>query len=299
MTGSMRTAFAGTLLLFSQSAIAQEPPPAPETSDIVVTADRDIDRRLKDFVGALAPAQASGQLGRFEQAVCPAVLGLSAGNKAAIERRLRSVAKAAGLDVAPEGCSANVLVMVTENKRTFIEALQNGHRRFLGNLTVAQTRRLARDPGPTAAWQMTSSVTARGTPIASDVGGCESCFLNRTTESPSRITAPTRPVFEASALVVERRALSGLTTTQLADYAAMRLLAKTDPARLAGSAAPTIVTILDAPMGSEVPITLTKWDLGFLRGLYASPNNVYSGSQRSEMARQIGREIGGAEEKRD
>jgi hypothetical protein len=94
-------------------------------------------------------------------------------------------------------------------------------------------------------------------------------------------------VFEAAALIVEQGALDGLSTTQLADYAAMRLFAKTDPQRLAGSSAPTIMGILDAPMGSAVPLTLTDWDLSFLRGLYASPNNLYAGAQRSTITRQI------------
>ena len=284
-----RAACAVAAFFLPHQALAQESKADAEQSEIVITGDRDLDRRVTNFVGALTRAAPSAQLERFESPICPAALGLSKANRTAVEQRLRSVAKAAGIEVAPEDCSVNVLLVVTDNKRAFIEALQNKHRRFLGNLTPTQTRRLATAPGPTAAWQLTLPVTARGTDASTD--GCDMCFFNRTTELSSRITAATRPVINASALVVERGVLSGLDATQLADYAAMRLYGRTDPARLAGSNAHTILTILEAPDGAEVPITLTPWDLGFLRGLYASPKNVYSGAQRAEIVREIGKAL--------
>jgi len=135
-------------------------------------------------------------------------------------------------------------------------------------------------------------VDARGKPLPQ--GDIEP-FVNRTTVQSSRITAADRPVFDAAALVVEQRALDGLSTTQLADYAAMRLFAKTEPQRLAASEAPTILKILDAPMGTEIPLTLTDWDLSFLRGLYASPANLYAGSQRSSITKQIMKDMKGTE----
>ena len=285
-----RTAFlyasASAVLLLAAPVGAQETEKPSEPSEIVVTGTRDVDKQISDFVGALKPAPADRQLGRFESAVCPAVVGLDPAQKAAVERRLRSVAGAAGMDVAPEGCAVNALLMVAEDKKKFIEALRDRHPQYLGDLGPSDTRRLIRGPGPTASWQLKGVLNARGVRLDDQTsdGGVPT---NRTTELSSRITAATRPVFEASALVVERRSLSGLTTLQLADYAAMRLFARTDPARLAGSSAPTIMTILNAPMGSETPLTLTKWDLGLLRGLYGSANNSYAGAQRSAIARQI------------
>lgn len=284
---AVRAACAFAAFFLPHHALAQESEPDP--SEIVITGDRDLDRRVTKFVGALTRAAPSAQLERFESPVCPAALGLSQANRAAVERRLRTVAEAAGIEVAPEGCSVNALLIVTDNKRAFIEAVQRDHRRYLGNLTPTQIRRLTSAPGPAAAWQLTLPVTARGTDASTD--GCDLCFFNRTTELSSRITAATRPVINASALVVERGALTGLDATQLADYAAMRLYGRTDPARLAGSNAHTILTILDAQMDAEVPITMTPWDLGFLRGLYASPKNVYSGVQRAAIAREIGKAL--------
>jgi hypothetical protein len=71
---------------------------------------------------------------------------------------------------------------------------------------------------------------------------------------------------------VQANALSGLTTMQFADYAAMRTFARTDPRTTALPAADTILKVLDAPMGSEVAMSITAQDLNFLRGYYDAGN---------------------------
>lgn len=280
------------LLAGSTSAGAQQPQPQPEGGEIVVTGTRDTDRQVSDFVGALASASPRGQLARFEEAVCPLAFGVGPAQKSAIEGRLRQVAGAAGIPLGKPGCAPNALVMVTGAKRPFLEALLRQRPDYFASLSGPAVRRLVRAPGPTAAWQLEGQVNSRGVPIVADGGEVP---INRTIDNPSRITAAARPVFGAAALVVESGALDGLTTTQLADYAAMRLFARTEPKRLAGSTAPTILNVIDAPMGSEVPITLTEWDLGFLRGLYAGPANLYAGSQRSGIKKQIRRDLEKAE----
>lgn len=272
-------------LSFTAPAAAQDKLQKDDGAEIVVTGQRDVERQARDFVAALTPSRPGGQLARFESDVCPAVVGLGISRKAAVEQRLRLVAEAAGMTVGKADCTPNAILMLADDKRAFLDALRRHRPDYFGNLSLPERRRLTRAPGPTAAWQLQGQVTARGTPID------PSNPVNRTTEPPSRMTAAARPVFEASALVIEKGALDGLSTTQLADYAAMRLFAKTSPERLTDSAAPTIVKILDVPMGGEVPLTLTQWDLGYLRGLYASPHNLYSGAQRSAISRGITTEL--------
>jgi hypothetical protein len=116
-------------------------------------------------------------------------------------------------------------------------------------------------------------------------------YLNRTMRAQSRMTAASRPHFKAAFVVVESSALKGLTVKQAADYAAMRAFANTNPHKLAGSSVPTILNILDAPMNSQVPITMTEWDLAFLRALYASPLNLYAGANRAGIARHVSKEV--------
>ena len=71
----------------------------------------------------------------------------------------------------------------------------------------------------------------------------------------------------------------------------MRALIHTDPKQLQAAASDTILGVLDAPLGSVVPLTLTAWDLSFLKALYASNKNSYAEYQRSEMQALMRREL--------
>jgi hypothetical protein len=99
------------------------------------------------------------------------------------------------------------------------------------------------------------------------------------------------PQFVVSMVMVERGALTGLSVTQVADFAAMRAFADTDPRRAATSGAPTILTILDKGKDEMVPVTLTQWDLGYLKSLYATSNAYYANYQRGDMERVLAREV--------
>ena len=285
-------------LLLSTQAGAQEAPPV-QPPDIVVSGVRDREEQVRGFVRALTAEPRGGTLSRFAESVCPTVIGLSPAQDKAVAARMRAVAAAAGIPVADEDCAPNAILIVTENKRALIEALARERPDYFGDLPEPRIRRLARSPGPAAAWQLEAQVDARGVPLAIDPG--YGAPVNRTTEPLSRIMPVSRWAFDAAALVVESGAAMNLTTTQLADYAAMRLLAKLDPSRLTGSATPSILSSLDAPPDTQVPITLTHWDLAFLRGLYASRPNQFAASQRSAIARQMEKELAGAddEKKRD
>jgi hypothetical protein len=256
------------------------------SDEILVTGTRSLDSQVRDFVVALGRLPGGERAGRFEQDFCPAVIGATKSGAYAITARLRVVARAVGLEVGKPDCVANAFLIVTDDKRQFIEALAKKRPEFFGSLEPIQIRRLARSQGPAAAWQLVGKVNARGVPITNSGEGVP---INRTIDPPMRLTAAARPVFEAAALVLTRSSLQGLDATQLADYSAMRLLARTDPSRVAGS--PTILNILDAPMGTEVPLSLTKWDLGYLKGLYSSPDALQASAQRAAIAREMVAEI--------
>jgi hypothetical protein len=286
----LRSFIVGAALAAAGAAAGQSGSAAGAPSEIVVTGNRNMGEEVRDFVGALAKAPVGGQLSRFEFSVCPAAVGVPAAQKQAIASRMRRIARAVGMQVGGASCTPNVLVLVTADKKAFIEALWRKHGYYFGGMSGSEVRRLMREPGPAAAWQIDGPpIRADGSALARD--GASGLAVNRTTVNPSRITAATRPHFAAAAVVVESRALEGLTTTQLADYAAMRAYARTDPASLADSPTTSILKVLEAPMGSEVPITLTSWDLGYLKALYASEGKLTAAAQRSEMQGILGKEL--------
>lgn len=213
-----------------------------------------------------------------------------------MEQQLRTVAKAAGLRLGKDGCSPNALMIITSDKRALIEALESRGDYFGDRISIQKIRRLARDPGPTAFWRLEGFVTAFGTLLRRNDG--QPIDFRGTNSRASRISTGTRRAVDGAFLIVEARALEGLTTTQLADYGAMRLYGSADPADLTGSA-PTILNILSTEMGAEVPITMTQWDLGFLRGLYASTESLRTPAQRTEIRRRLLRDLGRSAETRE
>jgi hypothetical protein len=282
------------LLFVPAPSAAQDQAPPDDASEIVVTGTRDMERQVRDFVGALTQAPSGGQLSRFEAAICPTVVGVSPAQKQAIVTRMKRVAGAAGIAVGGASCTPNVLVVVTGEKKAFVEGLWKRHSYYFGQMSAGDVRKLASEPGPAAAWHVDGPPrTADGVELQQAGGGP---YVNRTTRNPSRIGAAARPQFAAAAVVVEMKALDGLTTTQLADYAAMRTFARTDPRRLPETA-PSILRALEAPMGSEVPITMTPWDLAFLKSFYAAPRNLSAASQRSQIGGRLQGELERAEDK--
>ncbi len=257
-------------------------------STIVIEGLREREKEIERFVGALTEAPVRGQLARFDWAICPAVAGLTEAQNQAIVERMRRVAQAADMDVAAPACRPNAIVIVTPDKDRMMRWL----RRQAPGLFIdplGDRIRIDDQEGPAIAWQVQGRLDADGMEASVDLVG--NYYVVESTISPSRITAASRPHFQASVLVVEVDALKGLTTTQVADYAAMRVFARTDPERLDRSSAPTILRILDSPIGSEVPITLTEWDLGFLRGLYGSAENHYASRQRHEIRRRLRQDL--------
>jgi hypothetical protein len=186
-------------------------------------------------------------------------------------------------------CRANVVVMVTLDKRRLIEQLARRFPAYLGELSSRQVASLAQSAEPTALWHLDGLVDADGRELDGTGGNV---VVQRTTHRGSRITDQAHREFTGSVLIVEARALTGLSTIQLADYAAMRTFTGADPARLPNRGLPTILTMIEAPMDSAVPLTLTSWDLAFLQSFYASDVNIHAPGQRGEIQAGMRRALG-------
>jgi hypothetical protein len=291
MPALLRNLLIAAALLAPAAAAAQDAPAGEP--QIVVTGQRPSKDAIASFVDALVPVpRGKLQLARFHWAICPLAGGMMPAQGAAVEQRIRTVARAAGIDVAGARCAPNLLVIVTPDKAAFLAALSKRRPEYFGDLTRDQRRAIYDPANPVAAWHVEGPpLTADGQEMHYDSHA--GYYVNRTTDPPSRIGFAARPQFAAAIVVIEERALDGLTTTQLADYAAMRTLVASDPGRLGASTAPTILRIIDAPMGSEIPITMTSWDMGVLKSFYASNPTVSAAAQRSDVRKRLGGELEG------
>lgn len=270
-------------------AAGQSQPDEAQPSEVVVVGQANRDRAVRSYVKAITEISSINPIGRFDRAsVCPAAVGLSEAHNAAIASRMRRIAEAAEIPVAEPGCNANALVLFTDDKDELIEALRKAFPAYFTNPS-GQPVEIGSQPGPVTAWHLEQRIDRSGMPVSS--GGATGVAVVSTPVVPSRISASVRPVFVASVVVIEVDSVIGLTLTQVADYAAMRSFAKTDPTRLENSSAPTILTILDAPMDSEIPVTLTSWDLGYLKALYASVPTRFGTRQANEISRRMNEEL--------
>jgi hypothetical protein len=263
-------------------ALAQQPTPPPaDESQIVVEGRRDQGRQIQELLRSLPIVGPSGHIARFEESACPAAIGLSAEQKALIVRRMRTVAAAVGVPVGKPDCTPNVVIILTPDKRALLEQMERKLPDFLGELSHWEVGRLKASPNPTALWHMKEVVTADGRPAIGD--SLDSPPINRTTQHASRLEEMAHPALTGSVLVIDTRALVGLTTTQIADYAVMRAFTGLDPARIPAGSPQSILKVIDTPMGSETPITLTRWDVAFIRSVYASNSNLYAPAQRGQI----------------
>ena len=286
MTRPLRALLLFAALAVTAGAAAAQDAQAPGDQSIIVTGRKVTKQEIKDFVRDLTPVSSAIQISRFERAVCPAAFGLPPAQAQAVANRMRRVAKSIGLAVGGDHCAPNVVVIVASDKRALIEQLAKQRPDYLGDIPNRRIAELGRQPGPAAAWQIAGpEVNADGMEINTDLN--DAAPTNRTITPPSRLTIAARPQFDAAVVVVERAALAGLTTTQLADYAAMRAYAGADPARIRDPGAPTILRILDAPMGSAVPVTMTSWDFAFLNSFYAGRRDVTTAAQRSAIGKKM------------
>jgi len=267
-----------TASLLAMQANGQPVADADQTggSEIVVEGRRDRAKAIRDFVDHLtADVGQDGQLMRFDLAICPGVTGLPRHQKVVVSQRMRRVASTAGLPLGKDGCRPNAILIVANDKNEMKDALFKRYPAFFVDSDNKVHRPLP-ERGGALLWYVTKYLDADGRLAGATVRG-----------RASRVTPVTQPKFARSVLIVESKATAGLTTTQLADYAAMRLFANARPEDLIGSTAPTIMTVLDAPMDSSVPLTLTEWDLGFLKGLYAMPDGLYQNIARGSIRKSL------------
>jgi hypothetical protein len=281
--------FIAALMLAAPAAAQDKPAGSAKSDDIVVVGNQDRDKQVRDFVTGMTGDTGPRPLAKFElEKLCPQAVGLSPAYDKAITERMRRVAAASKIDLAKEDCKYPNALVVFANDKAAVTAFLREKYPWLFRNARGEPIVPDKQTGPATVWHVDHMVDADGVPLTPDGNGT---IVSRSTINGSRLRSAARPVFVFSVVVIERKGVDGLTTTQIADYAAMRSFTDADPAKARGTGAPTILTILDAPMGSETPLSMTTWDLSFMRGLYAMPENLYGNQQRGAIGSYMKREL--------
>ncbi|WP_271078547.1 hypothetical protein [Aurantiacibacter sp. MUD61] len=238
-----------------------------ETADIRSTA-RDITFGARSMFQPLA---------RYHRPVCPGVYGMSELNAQAIVDRIMTNATLAGVEVSEEpGCGANAWVIVVDDADATLASLLEDDSFLTRHLSRYQERMLREQAGDVRAWNMITErnpdtgnvlpsgfeatsayITGGGSPPVNEVFGM------------SRLDLAIRTDIELSVVLVERSALEELDVGALADYATMRLLARTETPRR-DSGISTVLTMFDPERAADAPRRMTPFDMAYLTALYRS-----------------------------
>jgi hypothetical protein len=109
-------------------------------------------------------------------------------------------------------------------------------------------------------------------------------YVLKTPNAHSHIFIAARQDIVASLVVIDIPAINGLTTIQIADYAAMRGLARTRPPKQTGAVG-TILGLFDKD--ATPPREMTVFDLAYLRAVYGSIPNIAGMTKLLQVAHEV------------
>ena len=247
---------------------------------------------LATLAGAvlLAPLPAAAQadeepLARFEDPLCPGVLGLRQAAAEQMVGRLRANAEMLGLRMAENGdCQANFIIGFVEDGQAFLSRLQGESSYIFAEMSRDERIALMSDAGPARALLRVRARTRDGMPIARRENLAE---LPTTTMwmAHSKIYSATRNDILSAIVLFDRDAVRGLDLAQLADYATFRALAHRLPDPEAAGEA-SILSLFDS--GETRPGGLTEFDRAYLAELYTGLANLPAPAKLADLAHATG-----------
>lgn len=220
-------------------------------------------------------------LARFETPLCPAVSGLSTAEARLMIARIRANAARVDVKLARPDCMPNLVVVFADDGRTLMVKVAETHRKTFCTLPVSEQAELLVEGAPVRVW---SQIIVVG-PNA-HVWRCRWNVPSRS-GGPGQMLLPSRREIGSALVVFDRDAVVSMTLMQLADYATMRGLSHTRPAR-GHEPMPTILALFTE--GASIPEELTHFDIGYLRSLYWWVPNVPAASKLRGVRRRALRE---------
>lgn len=296
--------FLGCAVIFSLSHPALATRDAkeknPEADEIVVigqqTKTEIIQQVIVNQFNVSAGGRNSGQYARFAAPICPSVGGLSIEDARKIENRIRDIAELGGLRVAADNCSPNLIVVAVENGADEIESLRKKQHRVFSTMTHRERDKLVESGGPVYSWKATQQMASdsihparAGTIDMKSEGTGPISVRGQRTHVKSLIKKPEFAGIVYSYLLIENKALSGVSLNQLADYAAVVSLIDINVNFETAPPPPgSILSLFSETQTDQTPPqSISEGDLLMVRGLYKVAPNVKAPLQRSAMLHTI------------
>lgn len=263
---------------------------AGDNAEIVVQGQRkSIMRQLR----ALIARSAGDQLARFEDKLCPMVIGMPRDWTATMTRMIRSNIEAVGAKLEPLGCRPNGLVIFIDQPAELVEAFRK-EEPWLLNMPPHTAKNFVASVGSITSWHVTDTRGAKGEMLGT-MEGSDAKVTRGTTSS--RLYTPARQEMTLGMVVVEKGKTVGLTLRQLADLATMHLLLEVRSSAGAKDPSSILSVFEPRPANYVVPQRMSRIDRGAMAGFYAQrENNLTAAQQRSNIANAIERGVGEPEQ---
>lgn len=281
-------ALAGALVIQDTPARASSPPAdldqAVEIEAITVEGRRTRDA-AQAFVRSVAAAPAGARLARWKAPICISVANMRAPYGQMMIDRIADVATELDLEVGQPGCTANVLILATEDGPSTAKALVEGWRgRFRppvdnSNMGLAALDRFRTSQAPVRWWQISMPFSLDTNSLAAPVAGGPP--PNVSVRNLSRMRSGIRHDLTSVTVVIDLSKTEGVALPALIDYTAMVVLAQVDP-RADYSGQPTVLNLFS---DREAVEGLTDWDRDYLDALYsAEPDRASAVGQEAAVA---------------
>jgi len=210
-------------------------------------------------------------LARFQDPLCPGIVGLKQDFAEMLVGRIRENAQALGLTLAdPATCDPNVLVLVLADGRAYLNDLKQRRGYLFEDLDAGERQALFEAPGQVRNWERVISKTRDGLHIDRRDNMID---LPHTTmwAAQSLISIPTRRDIISAMVLIDQQAIDSLSVIQLGDYVTMRALGGDASRELGPAPGGSILSLFD---GAERPAEMTRADRTFLQTLYGSQPNL-------------------------
>lgn len=297
---------AGLLLLQLRPGGAPPVDPDPQAVEGVVVEGRreseaERQKAESDFVRELAEPTRRNRLARWNDGICPAVVGRSQRHGEFLAERIAVEARDVGLEVGRPGCKPDVLVVLTRQPEAVARGLREGDRNLFAHLDKRGTVEsgggqqsldaFIQTPRPVRWWHVATQTGADGRPmkfiqVLPDPGSPVVPLIEGT--GSSRLSSLTKEDLTRAVIIVDATRLAGVTYEALGSYLAMVALAQLDPEADPKGLATIMTLFKDRDAGVTPPETLTAYDRAYLKGLYAAPDNARSvHTQRGAIRRSL------------
>jgi hypothetical protein len=300
--------FATALMLWiAAAASAMAQPASPPTERVIVTADKEVPRKvLDDFIAAqAAPTRTLDKMARWKMPVCPMAVGVPKDFARFVEGRIRALAAEVGAPVGEAACKQNVSIIFTPEPQAIVHEIRRKNSAFLGyHQSTAQGDQLAQVTHPLQAWHMTGTRDLRGNLEADNPRGQTNTLVlvlpnpapppdmytmylpnaRAGTVTGGHLADGLTSEFTHVLIVADVKWAAGPQIGTIADAMAVMALSRVtlpDSCR----SLPSILDILakDCPRGAGTK-AITQEDLAFLQALYRASPDAILAKQKDEMA---------------